>query len=227
MKLTEEDLTDLFRTETMPDRSNCISKDTLIDLASGTDPRGTRRSVSDHLAVCSNCSDEYRLLLSLNEWARQEAALGEGIEGHKESWVDRCRSIFKPQYGFAAAVLLLLFISIPFLFLRYQLTEQSNTDVKRGGGSVAVSSDPTDDSVVLEAPEKLAWKSSEKAFGYKIALYDRESKTIWESGLIKGESVVIPEEVRAKLNPGQVYYWRIIIFDGSPRQSKLLSFRIQ
>jgi hypothetical protein len=80
MKLSREQLVRLYRGETARSEgrnASCIAEETLVDAAKGTISQSERERVVDHLATCSDCAGEYRLIASLRPWslhaARQSA----------------------------------------------------------------------------------------------------------------------------------------------------------
>lgn len=76
MKLTKEEL---FRYYGQPSagsiesRANCLSEDELACAAIGALNRPERDHVADHLAACSECMEEFRLIRWLQPWSEQVA----------------------------------------------------------------------------------------------------------------------------------------------------------
>ncbi|MEP7074551.1 MAG: hypothetical protein ABI878_01970 [Acidobacteriota bacterium] len=225
MKINETDLKDAFKKRAGA-RPDCVSSNDIKDLVSGSLSLEQRRVAEDHLALCNSCAEDYRSLVSLKEWAVKEA-LKHGWEEPKVTWVEQWHSILSLRFVVAAAIVLTAVIAIPFFVLRNQLDGRSGRNAQRGSSSVYLVTDPLDDSLLDAPPEKLSWEPSAGSFGYKVSLFDRESTLIWESDLTKVSSVSLTADVRSHLEAGQVYYWRITIFDGAPRQSSLLKFRIR
>ncbi|HEY3129599.1 MAG TPA: hypothetical protein VGL91_09075 [Acidobacteriota bacterium] len=77
MKLTKEEL---FRYYPRPSpgsiesRANCLGEDELARAAMGALNRPERDRVADHLAACSECVEEFRLIRWLQPWPEQVAA---------------------------------------------------------------------------------------------------------------------------------------------------------
>ena len=226
MKLTDDDLQNLFQTDKPRDRSECLSAEELQNASTGQFSKSRREIAANHLAVCSDCSDDLKLLGAVQEWATAEAEqLKVGDGPTRISWIDRFRWLLSPRYAVSITVLIVVLVSVPVVIHLNRSADEP--DVRRGGRSVDVITDPADNAQLDGPPERLSWLAPDHAYGYKVSLYDLESSLIWESGLIKDNSTAIPMEIRSKLKPDQVYFWRVTILDGAPKQSNLLRFTIR
>ncbi len=54
--------------------SACPTADVLARAAAGELSASERRALADHLATCASCSEEYRVAVSLGEWARRTSS---------------------------------------------------------------------------------------------------------------------------------------------------------
>jgi hypothetical protein len=92
MKLTHSDLRTLYRSGTgMPARRDCPSGETLARAAAGQLSHDERDLMADHIAVCAECADEYRLTTPVKAWAR-------------EAGLEQARSRYVLPYAAAAAI---------------------------------------------------------------------------------------------------------------------------
>jgi hypothetical protein len=76
VKLTKEDLAALRQEHTaraLRGELDCLSSDLLARAAVGELSEAQHQQVASHLASCSDCAEEYRLLAPLEDWARQAA----------------------------------------------------------------------------------------------------------------------------------------------------------
>jgi hypothetical protein len=97
----------------------------------------------------------------------------------------------------------------------------------RGAAPAPAALEPADGAMLPAAPTKLAWPADEAATAYKVALLDSESTPIWNSPRLHEPRLELPDEVRARLGPGRLYYWRVTIETGiERRQSPLHRFSL-
>jgi anti-sigma factor RsiW len=76
MKLSEADLKELYGGGTRRsagERTACIGADVLTRAVSGELSAIERESVAEHLSICSDCAEEYRLIQPLKSWAEAMA----------------------------------------------------------------------------------------------------------------------------------------------------------
>jgi hypothetical protein len=74
------------------------------------------------------------------------------------------------------------------------------------GGAVAVVSPVSE---VRDVPAALEWKAVGEDIEYKVSL---AGKSPLMSASTKETRIVLPDEVKAKLKPGQTYYWQVQAF---------------
>jgi anti-sigma factor RsiW len=107
MKLTIEEMRGLYQRQTARSRdgrAECLSENTMVRAAAGELSQSERELIADHLAICSDCSEEYRLLREMKPWA-ERAALS-AFEGEPLLIPANARSgmgnrIVQPQPGWA------------------------------------------------------------------------------------------------------------------------------
>ena len=76
MKLSEDELKSLWHQDTTPaadNRNGCLSADLLVRAGERKLGAAERALVAKHIAQCAHCAEDYRIALSINEWAAQSA----------------------------------------------------------------------------------------------------------------------------------------------------------
>jgi hypothetical protein len=76
MKLSEDELKSIWQQETLrgtDSHANCLSAELLVRAGEGKLDASERAQVAGHLAECAHCAEDYRIALSVNEWAAQSA----------------------------------------------------------------------------------------------------------------------------------------------------------
>ncbi|MFN0110092.1 MAG: hypothetical protein ACKVZH_14650 [Blastocatellia bacterium] len=76
MKLTEQELKNLWRQDATRDsaeRANCLSDELLLRAGLNELTETERLQITDHVADCSACLDEYRIARATNDWAKDVA----------------------------------------------------------------------------------------------------------------------------------------------------------
>jgi anti-sigma factor RsiW len=125
MKLTNEEVRRLYQQQTArpaAGRAQCLSEEAMTRLAAGEMNRSERELMADHLAACSDCAEEYRLLRELEPWAARTASSAYGSEpvissadrliSHRPGWSQRLIVRFSSSFPTYAAAAALLVISL-------------------------------------------------------------------------------------------------------------------
>jgi hypothetical protein len=84
MKLTEARLKEIWQEQTAgatPQRADCLTEERLERLATGDATSQERAQAASHLAVCSDCIEEYRILRSLRPLAERAETILAASEG--------------------------------------------------------------------------------------------------------------------------------------------------
>jgi hypothetical protein len=84
MKLTEARLKEIWQEQTAratPRQAECLSEERFVRLAAGDATSQERTQAASHLALCSDCATEYRILRSLKPLAEQAEAILAASEG--------------------------------------------------------------------------------------------------------------------------------------------------
>ena len=174
-----------------------------------------KEQFEEHYFNCPSCFRQMEkrdalisTIKSRGDWIfREEAASG------KRDWVPswkRALSSFTPRQwatvGVAAAALLLVVFGVLPQFKdtspRFVLSEN---EVVRGE-SLALMSPIID---VKSVPAFFEWKSLDQDVEYKIFLYN--GGLLW-SAVTRDNRIVIPEEIRQKMLPGQRFAWQVRAF---------------
>jgi len=136
MKLNDEELKSLWQQDTRQatgSRQDCLSFELLVRAGEGKLHQAEREPVAGHLAVCADCAEEYRIALSVNEWAAQPAThrpLAPALVGQtttQENWrrgwasqLKRLTSLSPLAMATAALFVVILLLGVWLLDLRHQ-----------------------------------------------------------------------------------------------------------
>lgn len=190
--------------------SPCPEPDALFDLAAGALDAGERELLTEHVARCSDCADEYRLVRN----ARPAVVLAMRA---------RPRSVVR-SVALAASLLVALGISVAVIRHGPPTDEEATV---RGAEHRAVTL-PLDGSTIARAPARLAWQPKVEGQSYRFVLYDRASTPLWESGGSPIADVDVPVEAQGRLVRGRSYLWRVFVKrEGEEKESPLFSFTIE
>lgn len=224
MKLSSEELRRLYREETARRGSpggECPKAELLLQAALGKMAAAERDRMTDHLIICSDCADEYRLIASTTAQPKPVAT----IPAAQPASSPRPRFPVFRVAAMAAGIAIL--VGASFLVWRAARSAYPPPEDPRGTGSLVLEVKPQDRATLAEIPQRLAWSPVEPAESYQVILYDFESTPIWESAEVKETSIVIPQSVRQALRRGKPIYWRVIARQGvERRRSELFQFVI-
>ena len=222
----DPDLAALHRRGTAPpDRAGCPSAEALFSLLGPAASPAERERLVDHVAACSACAEELRLMRSLGPWseslARRLAEAGEALDIPPPRPFPARRGLFRPLA--LAAALAAALVGGGVLFRQHLApvaveapVEDPVQDVERGTAPAEVS--PAPDSVLPAPPETLQWPSQAGAMSYRVKLYDEEARLLWQSGPSRQPRAVLPPAVRDRLHPGADYFWVIELEGPVPRR---------
>ncbi|HEV2666300.1 MAG TPA: hypothetical protein VG324_15380 [Blastocatellia bacterium] len=87
MKLTEARLKEIWQGQTAratPRQAECLTEEQFVRVVTGEAPSQERAQAASHLASCSDCAEEYRLLRSLRPLAEQAEAILAASDGAPE-----------------------------------------------------------------------------------------------------------------------------------------------
>lgn len=215
MKLNDRQLQDAYRSSTSrakTGRADCPSAETLTELRQDTLPDSERTSLLQHLSICSDCLEEYRLGESLET----VVSSGKTTAG---TWTQHWR---------LAASITVLAITLSFFWMLHQSNriDYDPSRMERGREQNDWKIIPPDGGKVPPGAVQLRWSSVPKATGYRVSLYDTDSTQLWTSRVVSTPVVEIPQSV--SLESGKHYYWRITIFQGDYQElSRLYEFLIE
>lgn len=242
MKLSEKELKELYQQHTARCAARprgCPDEELLVNAALKRLTNREREELVDHLAACSDCAQEYRLINSI-KLAPQPIAAEYGqpaVNSRSAGSVARClailrdfseRLLWSARWRVAAVALIMLIAAGASLMIwRAERFEDEAISNVRGNAAIMMQVEPPDRAVLVETPASFSWSKVESAVNYKIVVYDIESTPIWESAATTETTISLPEKVRNELPKGGQIYWRVFIFgsDGELR-SELFQFTI-
>jgi hypothetical protein len=191
MSLRDEDLRAAYRASAPPVGA-CPDSAVLVRAAEGTLGDEEREAVIAHLETCARCAEDVKIAF---------AALGPVRSA-------RGRSTLLPSRPWlAAAAVALLGVGAAVVLLRARPVSEPAGE--RGVAVSAPRTDPPDGAVLAEAPTMLAWAGARPAEEYAFALYDAESRLLWQGTPAKDPRAALPADVRARLEGGRRYLWRV------------------
>jgi hypothetical protein len=214
MKLTEHQLKEIHQRSTIRQRSpECPSADELFQLLSNSLDSQQRAKLGAHLEVCSDCSEEFKMARELSQNLTKSTP--------------RVTFWQRPELrSLLAAAVIVLALTAGILITRRTTINQA-PPVERGEPSIEFKTEPADGAQLDAAPAKLKWTAIPGVQNYDVAVLNYESSTIINSGSISSTEYSLPDEVRNKLQSGQLYYWRIEYEQAGEKKSKLLHFNIR
>jgi hypothetical protein len=214
MKLTEHQLREIQQRSTIRQRSaECPSSDELYQLLSNTLNSQQRARIASHLEVCSDCSQEFKMARELSQnLTKNTASVSFWQKPELRSWL--------------AAAVIVLALTAGILVTR-RTTITTGPPIERGEPSIEFKTEPADSAQLDAAPSKLKWTAIPGVQNYNVVLLNYESSTIANSGPISSTEYSLPDDVRNKLQSGQLYYWRIEYEKAGEKKSKLLHFTIR
>lgn len=177
-------------------------------------PEDEVQAFEEHYFSCSRC---FRRVAERDELVTVIKARGPEIfggtaapESPRESWLAKVLDFFTPrQWAFVglsvAALVVILFWLMPAQRPAPPHFVLDGEDILRGETLALIS--PVID--VRSAPAFFEWRALEGAADYKVSLYCQTP--IW-SATTKNTKIDLPEEVKAKLEPGQKYSWQVKAF---------------
>jgi hypothetical protein len=208
MKLTEHQLKEIHQKSTRHQRnSDCPSSDELFGLLSNSVDEQSRAKMAAHLEECSDCSEEFKMARDLSENIAKSAP--------RKSYV-------RPMLVAATIVLALAAGILSRLKPTY-----IPQPVERGEQAFEFKTQPVDGEQLTAAPAKLKWSAIPGVQNYRVKLLDYQSALIADSGPISTNEYSLPDEIQRKLQPRQLYYWRIEYEKAGEQKSKLLHFSIR
>lgn len=214
MTLNERDLKQLYQRATARSGggASCPDAETLALAAGGDLEESERLALADHLAACSDCVAEYRLLAP----PRAEETDGEVRPFRPRPAAWRIAAI--------AASLVLASGITAAVWLGGATDPPAPSD--RGAQPTGARVEPADGARLASPPGRLAWEPSGAARRYRVVIFDAESTPVWESAEVGEASLALPDDLRARLRDGR-FYWRFTtIGDGGPRESQTFQFDV-
>lgn len=131
MSVTDDDLRAVWQhgsTNLPSDRSGCLGEVEWARLLTKEASEQERARAADHIGSCTQCADEYRLVLPLQSWATEvQQALPrdkQALRGASHSW-RRWLALPRPAVALAAVTVLLVLQAVPlYLFIESRREKQ-------------------------------------------------------------------------------------------------------
>lgn len=177
---------------------------------SGTLAEPDQETFEEHLLSCDTCQEDLRLAVAIREGLRETEPLRIS---------DRRGRKFRVLLGtaLAAAATVALVVALP--------SPQSG----HRAADAEVSSLPTPVEPVgeIETIDRLTWRRSSDADGYRPAILDAEGRIVWEGEVTADSFAILPTDLQ--LHAGEPYYWKVDGRIGFDRwaESSLASFTVR
>ncbi|MGA2532160.1 MAG: hypothetical protein ABSG19_03890 [Candidatus Aminicenantales bacterium] len=209
-------------------RGDCPTIERLAQCVLADVPGRERTEIVGHAANCAACAAALKDLLDISaeteriaDEFKRAAGRGQagGATGAKPFWGQLTR---KP----AVAVMAGIFVLAVVTFSVFRLLDRSAT---RGGPAARILLvSPVDGPLSREGLE-FRWDSVAGADHYRVELFDKSLKLIWQSGRVSGNEVRPADGVGKDLNAGETYYWMLtaVKADRSEIKSRLAKFSIK
>lgn len=192
----------------------CKYEDLIDDYLVNRLSQSERETFEEHYFNCSHCFQEIternELIAVIKDQGYslfQEEIMAE--ETRKVTWLENVRSYLTPRTWAVAAVSAALLLVVIFGIIPSLKTPSPqffiNEDLIRGESITLIS--PVID--VPTVPSQFRWKSHGEDVEYKIYLYNE--KLLWTNTTTQS-SIILPEEVRKLMIPGEPYSWQIKAF---------------
>jgi hypothetical protein len=190
-----------FREQRSARGSDCPDEESLVRLVLGEIHGTDRDRLANHFVQCRACGRDWQLLRQVHAEARQELARVR----------PRWRAGLAVAAGLAAIGLGAFLILQPELDSRTALTQEP-TEVTRGTDDTDLSTavTPSDGQDLAVPPASLSWPQSASSSGtFRVTVFNANLTPIWQSGPVQEAKVMLPEDVRARMAPGQVFLWSV------------------
>ncbi len=197
-------------------KDGCPDAERIRLLAAGELSQADRLQLTDHLTVCSDCSNEYRAALAVGGWA-----------GEIELDARPTPAVVRPHWRWvAAAATIVLALAIPAWIALDDGGGETGPAFRTVERPADTAVTPSDGARLDGAPTRLEWAARNGA-AYRVELYDAESSLIWSSERVETAAVELPQIVRDRIGPGELYYWRVFTeLEAERIQSDLYLFEI-
>lgn len=130
MQLSDEDLKDLWQTETRrgTNRSECLSSETLMRAGANELSAPEAERIAAHLAACADCIEEYKIAMSVRDWATETATQNTApvvrTAAQPNLW-SRFLALFNPLTATLAAASLLLSLALGTAWFSFRRQNQT------------------------------------------------------------------------------------------------------
>lgn len=130
MQLSDEDLKDLWQTETRrgTNRSECLSSEALMRAGANELNAPEAERIAVHLAACADCTEEYKIAMSVRDWATETATQNTApvvrTAAQPNLW-SRFLALFNPLTATLAAASLLLSLTLGAAWVSFRRQNQT------------------------------------------------------------------------------------------------------
>ncbi len=172
---------------------DCPPAAALERLARGTTPLGGRATLLEHVAGCAACG---AAMAALDALQAHESALAAAAppRGHATFWL-------------AVAAAVVLAIGSALWLPRFAAPPASDPVLRGAVRGEAL--EPQAHAELDAPPARLRWRG-DVAAPVRVRLLDASARALWTSDPLGVADVVLPEPIRAQLEPGGAYAWEVV-----------------
>lgn len=169
------------------------------------------RRILDHALLCAGCSEE---MLHQEAFDAPQPISSAELEGHWRRFRASGPPTMRPKprrwtpYLALAATVAAAALGLALLLRQPSIGEPpAGEDVVRGSELPSSAWSPT--GTLAQPPREFRFPGAGGP-GRQVMLFDAARTFTWTSEATAGESVELPPEVIAKLEPGREYYWLVL-----------------
>jgi len=227
MDLNDKELKRLYRTyidgRRKDSRKDCPSMEILLSFFKKRKQTRKKMRIVDHVTRCSACAKEFEFMLELRRYEDKLALQFREARPQGPSSLPSglTSSLF---WKYASSIIGMALI---FTFLGIIIKELAREDLTRATRSCIELIQP-EQGRPATLPLIFKWQMIARAKTYILEIFDESLLPFWKSSAVPTTIIVLPDDVIARLLPGQAYYWTVTAFsrDGKLAESGFFSFSI-
>jgi hypothetical protein len=182
-----------------------------------------KMGIVDHVTRCSACSKEFEFMLELRRYEDELALQLRETRPQGLSSLPSGRTT-PLIWKFASSI---IGMALVFVSLGVIIKELAREDLTRATRSCIELIQPKSGRPVT-LPLIFKWQAIARAKTYILEIYDESLLPFWKSSAVPATTIVLPDDVIARLQPEQAYYWTVTAFsrDGKLAESRFFRFSI-
>jgi len=227
MDLNDDELKSLYRTyvagQKEDSRKDCPSMEKLLSFFEAHKRTRKKKRIVDHITRCSACAKEFEFMLEVQRYECRLALRLQETPSEEPSPLPS--GIITPLFWkFTSSVVGMVLVVVSLGIIFKELRREDLTRATRSGIELI---QPKPGRPVTP-PLIFKWQPTAMATTYILELYDDSLLPFWKSTETSATTIVLPDDVTARLQPDQVYYWMVTAYgrDGKLAESGFYRFSI-